>query len=180
MKKPLKYIFVMLMIVPVVLFSVHLLFGKSQSGDRLVFDTIGDVLESANVEDTPKADVTITRSDAPIIKYNQGTHEVDTSVNFKSMFTVVTSNGEKNGIAEDDFSLYLSDIRSVADLSVVEFLTTEQIEALEEIPAAFLYDKEKDILYFHQSGVFTVMVNVYGTDGTMAQYEFTLPVEAKE
>lgn len=180
MQRPLKYIFAILVIVPFVIFSVYLLFGKNQDGNYQMFDTIGNTLESAKVSDAPNAEISLSQSAAPIITYNQGAQEVDTMVEFKSMFTVTTENGTKNGAVEDDFALYLSDIRSVADLSVVEFLNTEQIEALEEIPAAFLYDKEKDILYFHQSGIFIIIVNVYSTDGSMAQYEFVLPVEVKE
>lgn len=180
MNKPLKHIFSILVIVPLVLFSAYLLYGKNQNGDIQIFESFGTVLEASGEEEAPAADVMPGNPEAPVIKYNQGTHTVGSSTRFKAMFTVVTQNGTKNGTVEDDFSLYLSDVRNPADLSVVEFLTTGQIDALEEIPAAFLYDKEQDILHFHQSGIYTVMVNVYGADGSMAQYEFSIPVEAKE
>jgi len=180
LKKPIKYVFAILIIVPFVLFAVHFLYGKNESGNYQVFDVIGNILESADISDITDIEITIDHSRAPIIEYCEGAHQVNSMTEFKGMFTVTTENGTKNGKLEDDFALYLSDIRSASNLSVMEVLTTEQIEALEEIPAAFIYDQEKDILYFHQSGVFTVLLNVYGADGNMAQYEFLLPVEVKE
>ena len=180
MKEPLKFIFAMLIIIPFVIFAIQFMFEKNENGNYKVFDSIGSILESADMSDITNVDITLNQPEVPIIKYCAGVKQINTMTEFKEMFTVTTENGTKNGKLEDDFALYLFDIRNVAGMSVVECLTIEQIESLEVIPSAFIYNQETDILFFNQSGIYTVIVDVYGSNGNLVQYEFLLPVEVKE
>lgn len=94
------------------------------------------------------------------------------------MFEVEYEDGTRIPLSEDDnTSIYLVDVRDSANNILVEKLTTEDIEVLEEIPAAFVYDKEQHILYFHQSGTFQVFIRVYTGSSQGVLYEFTIPVE---
>lgn len=183
MKDTLKHFFALLVIIPVVMFAIYFLYTGNVGNGHGLFAGIGNLLEGAVTGgDTdpalPDAGA-VTGTDAPLLKYSASTQEIDSSIRFKSLFTVITENGEKNGTTEDDFAIYLSDVRNSADVSVVEFLTSEEMDELEEIPAPFIYDEESDMLYCYKSGVFTVLVKVYGANGAQAVYEFLLPVEAQ-
>lgn len=181
MKKVISTLFALLLMGSVVIFSIAYIFNGAIAGGTGIFQGIGNILDTTATDKTttlPTMNSSASTKTPPIIKYESSSHEVDSSIVFKSLFTVITENGEKNGVVEDDFVIYLSDIRSTADASVVEFLTTEQIEALKEIPVAFIYDIQTDTLYCHQSGVYKVLVKIYGNNGTQAEYEFSLPIEA--
>lgn len=176
MKKVLSYVFSVLAIVPIVIFSIGFLFNDN-------FNRYGELLDV--VDSTEKTGVEIDlneeigNANAPTLEYMQGPQEVGNCFVFKSVLQVTTETGIKNGTVEDDFAIYLSDIKSGAGTSVVEFLSKEQIESLEEIPAAFLYDQENDMLYCYKSGAYKVIIKVYGSNGTQVEYEFILPVEAE-
>ena len=74
----------------------------------------------------------------------------------------------------DDYVCILSVLAQVAiDSAKRQF----DIDIMEEIPAAFVYDKENDLLYIYGSGTYTVEVKVYGASGATQTYEFNLPVE---
>ena len=83
-----------------------------------------------------------------------------------------------NGSVEEDFAIYLMDIRNMDGNSVLEVLSSAEIEDMEEIPATFIYDREQDILHIFGSGIYVVYVKVYGSSGGQVVYEFKLPVEA--
>lgn len=163
-----------------VIFSIHYLFHGNIAGGEGLFEGTGKIL-SATVEPENTVIPTLTNSSnnatVPLVEYKGQTQTMGSSATFKSLFEVTTETGTKNGNVEDDFTIYLSDIRTTNDVSVIEFHTTEEIEAIEEIPAAFLYDIQTDTLYFCKSGVYTVLLKIYGSNGTQAEYEFSLPVE---
>jgi len=182
MKKVINVLFALLLMGIVVIFSIEYIFNGTIAGGNGIFQGIGNILNATTTDETytlPSLNSSASTKTPPIIKYVSSSHEVNSSIRFKSLFTVITENGEKNGTVEDDFTIYLSDIRNGAGVSVVEHLTTEQIEALEEIPAPFLYDTQTDTLHCHQSGVYVVSVKIYGSNGTLAEYEFQLPVEVR-
>lgn len=182
-KTILKQIILLLIVFSCVIFALYIYYSASINGKEGLFKGTGAYVEAImdtemeNDNDIECTEDTEEENDVPLLNYMYGTQTVGTSVKFKSLFTVTTKNGEKPGDVEDDFTLYLSDITDVSDNSVVEVLSTEMIENLEEIPAAFIYDKEQDILYFHKSGAFKVYVNVYNEKGYKTAYEFMIPVE---
>lgn len=182
MKNIVKILFAFVITGIAVIFAIGYMFDGSIAGGNGLFQGIGNILSVSTSNRTntlPELQENMTIKAAPEVVYIGAARQVGESVQFKSMFTVKTENGEKNGTVEDDFAIYLSDIRSRADVSVIEFLTTEQIEALEEIPSAFIYDEETDTLYCFKSGVYTVYIKVYGSNGTQEEYEFLLPVEVQ-
>mgnify|MGYP003301527749 FL=1 len=56
-------------------------------------------------------------------------------------------------------------------------MSTDDLANMEELPSAFVYDKELDMLYVFGSGTYTVSVKIYFDVGGMETYEFKLPVE---
>lgn len=116
----------------------------------------------------------------PVVKYMAGVQVIGTSISFKDMFSVKNESGSwVSGSTEDDFVMYLVDIKGLAGNSVLAWLSTDSIGQMQEIPAPFVYDKEQDVLYFFGSGTYTVFVKLYGNSGSQITYEFRLPVEVK-
>ena len=114
----------------------------------------------------------------PRIHYSGGALQLGDWVEFKTMLTVELENGSMvNGSTENGFALYLLDIRTTAGNSVLEFMSTDDLANMEELPSAFVYDKELDMLYVFGSGTYTVSVKIYSDAGGMETYEFKLPVE---
>lgn len=180
MKKIVNTLFALLIMGMMVTFAIGYIFSGSIAGGNGIFEGIGSILDSVSSNKTrtlPTMDNSLSSGTAPILKYSSVPYSIGSCVTFKSLFTVITDNGEKNGSEEDDFKIYLSDIRSHTDNSVVQFVTTEQIITMEEIPAPFLYDTQTDMLYCFESGIYTVYVKIYGNNGTYAEYEFLMPIE---
>ena len=114
----------------------------------------------------------------PIVSYDGGSLQQGEAIVFKSLFSVEQEDGRiVNGGIEDGFALYLTDIKSSAGKSVLEKMSTDDLSNMEEIPSAFVYDKELDMLYVFGSGDFTVMLKIYSDKGGMETYEFQLPIE---
>lgn len=114
----------------------------------------------------------------PVIRYASGVQKTGSYIVFKDMFIVQKEDGSVvSGSEEDGFAIYLLDIKNHAGKSVLLTLSAEEIEALEEIPAPFVYEEEQDILCCFLSGVYTVQIKVYGAHGGQEIYEFQLPVE---
>ncbi len=143
---------------------------------------IGDVLEDVEKQDL-RSETHLLLNDVvnakiPVVKYVGGTKQVGEFVAFKEMVEVCLF-GESftNGAEEKGFYIYFGDIQDEKGNSVVVSLKTEEIEALEEIPAAFIFDREKGILYFHKSGIFMMHLMIYTEDEIGTDYECMLPVE---
>lgn len=150
-------------------------------GDALR-EQIGSILENVKEKDVKSeghvllkemSDVTI-----PNVKYIGGTKHVGDSMAFKEMFEVgLCGDNYKSGAEEDGFYIYFEDMQDRNGNSVVTYLDSKDIEILEEIPTAFILDREQEILYFHKSGIFIMYVKIYTTDGNSTTYECIVPVE---
>lgn len=120
-----------------------------------------------------------SREEVPVITYISGVQKVGTNFIFKSLLNVIKTDGTVvNGTTEDGFALYLIDIQTKEGKSVLQTLSATDIENLEEIPSAFIYDKAADRLYLYSSGLYTVYVKIYSESGGQETYEFKLPVES--
>ena len=154
------------------LFVVYVFFSADYKGGDGVFENIGSVY--APIIENPELKLeglNLIReeidSDEAEVKYKAGVRYVGDCIKFRDLFEVKT---------ENDLALYLMDITR-SGRSVLELLSSEDVEALEEIPAPFVYDKDQDLLYIFGSGIYTVKIKVYGSSGGTDIYEFQLPVE---
>lgn len=145
-------------------------------------EQIGSIFENAKEKDRTSEGHLLLKEMldmiVPSVKYIGGTKIVGDSILFKEMVEVsLGENNYKLGIEEDGFYIYFEDIRDKNQNSVVTYLKTEDIELLEEIPTAVIFDKEQGILYFHKSGVFYMYIKIYTEDGNSTVYECIIPVE---
>ncbi len=163
-------------------FVVYVFFSANYNGGDGVFENTGNIYAPMIEDDELKQDglnyiVEEVNAYVPEIQYNSGAKQIGDCIAFKELFLVKKEDGSfVNGSLEDDFALYLTDITQSGN-SVLERMTSEEIDVMEEIPAAFVYDKENDLLYIYGSGTYTVEVKVYGASGATQTYEFNLPVE---
>lgn len=154
-------------------FVVYVFFAANYNGGVGVFENAGNIYapmmeDEEVVHDGLDYIGEEVNSYVPEIKYNSGAKQVGDCVAFKELFLVRT---------EEDYALYLIDIKNQSGNSVLECLSSEDLEDMDEIPAPFVYDKEKDLLYIFGSGIYTVEIKVYGSNGEVGCYEFNLPVE---
>lgn len=120
----------------------------------------------------------VLEEEVPNVRYIGGTRNVGDLVHFKELIEVCLSGGNYQlGTVEEGFYVYFEDIRDNYGNSIVTYLDTEEIEALEEIPTAFIFDKKREELHFHKSGTFLMYINVYTENRSCTTYECKLPVE---
>ena len=182
-KDVIKQFYPLLIMCSCVLFVIYVFFSAGDYGNEGIFENIGYIYRTMIGDDAREDDSILylaSSTDAyiPAIKYNSGAKSVGECMKFHSLFLVEMQDGSfVSGDEENGFALYLEDIKNTSGNSVLERLSSEAIDELEEIPAPFIYDKENDLLYVYSSGVYLVQIKVYGTGGGMQVYEFNLPVE---
>lgn len=184
MKNVFVQIFIMVFTIIFVLFGINYLYhGKIGNGEGF-FEGIGSVMsgttETPIVSDGINALEDAAYGTPPAVQYVGGAREVGEVVNFKELFEISMDGTSFTAATnENGFAFYFYDVTDLGGTSVVEKLTTEQIEALEEIPAAFIYDTQLSELHFHQNGTYSILVRVYTESGAQYLYECVIPVEAE-
>lgn len=183
-KSIVKQFYPILIMMLCVFFAIYTLFSANLNNGRGVFEAGGNLYAPMLGTDALKNDDfsyigDSSIEDIPVIIYASGVQKVGTNIIFKDLLNVIKTDGTiVNGTTEDGFALYLLDIQTQEGKSVLQTLSTTDIENLEEISSAFIYDKATDRLYLYSSGVYTVYVKIYGESGGQETYEFQLPVEA--
>lgn len=166
------------------LFLLQFLFGERTEDARDIF-TAGARIYDFMLEDEALQCNGLSyiekevSDEVPEVIYTAGAQRAGTNLVFKSILYVKKADGTVvSGMTEDDFAIYLLDIKTIEGESVLETLSTSEIENLGEIPAPFIYDKATDCLYLYSGGVYLVQVKIYGSGGGQTVYEFRLPVES--
>lgn len=166
-----------------VLFVIDVFFPSEASGKQGIFAEIGKVFLPAIsgkeiMSDGVNYIDSFTSAYVPLVKYGEGVQTAGSYISFKEQFEVTREDGTVvRGREEDEFAIYLQDIKNQAGQSVLILLSGDEIATLEEIPAPFVYDKEQDILCCFESGNYTAYVKVYGINGGWKIYKFQFPVE---
>lgn len=182
-KSIVRQFFYVLLLSSCFLFVLQMFFQERIEGKRDIFTAVAKVYDpmiygkaiQCNGLSYLEKDVV---SDMPEVLYTSGVKQAGMNLIFKSLLSVKRTDGTVvGGTEEDDFSIYLMDIKTRKGESVLETLSTSEIENLEEIPAPFIYDETTDRLYLYSGGVYLVQVKIYGSGGGQAIYEFLLPVE---
>lgn len=183
LKDMIRQCYPLLVLCSCVLFVVHMFFGANLGNGKGIFERMG-TLYTGILEEPPleygglKHLETSNGGCLKSIHYNEGTRKVNDCIKFRSLFQVELQKDFQADMEQEyQVAIYLEDIKNLGESSVLERLTAEEIDRLEEIPAAFIYEEESDLLYFFRSGVFLVQIKVYGIDGSMERYEFYLPVD---
>lgn len=181
MKDVLKKIFLVVLSVIVIIFVIIAVWGDNKKGTH-GFRDMG-VVVNASTETSMTVDgleylYGESRVEVPSIKYIGGARQVGDTIDFRELLSVQYSDGTTfSGTQEGDFYLYLEDITDKDGNKKVLFLTSEDTESLEEIPAPIVYEKDTRKLNFYESGKYQVFIRIYSITGGKETYEFTLPVE---
>ena len=148
------------------------IFGKSGT----IFSPL--IFEDAHVNEGAKHLNGFRNGYIPSVRYKEGVLRQGDCVEFKGLLEITLENGTTvGGVVENDFAIYLVDIRTKDGNSVLEVMHTEELMNMEEIQSSFLYDKEMDLLYVFGCGTYIVTVKIYSQTGGMEIYEFQIPVE---
>ena len=181
MKMAVKQLFPILLVGLGIFFAASVYFDGLLGTENGIYTDAGMIMEKNTETDfigEVLSDNAELQIEIPSIKYIGGTRKVGESVNFKEMFQFIYQDGNMvQGTDTTYVTIYLSDVEDASGNSVCEKLSTEEIEAMEEISTAFVVDKEQDILYFHKSGSFKVLLKVYYSANIYMEYEFFIPVE---
>lgn len=171
-KDMIKQFYPLLMMFACVLFVVAVFFAMPMYGEKGLFRGVGKLFSGMELKDYQVVGfdhlINVSTPFCPTVKYRAGVQTVGSILLFKEQF-------ETN--LEEEYEIYLLDIKNEEGVSVLDIMTAEEIEMLQEIPMAFIYEKEQDVLYCLQSGVFTVQIKLCGAKGGQMLYEFRLPVE---
>ena len=182
-KSMLKHYYSLLLLLAFFSFVIWMFFSEGLHGKENVFWATGEVVAPLLHGGEMKSDGIAYMENnvsgyVPVITYTGGIQEVGKYISIKSLLDVTLEDGTTvNGSVEDGFTIYLEDIKNSAGNSTLMYLTAEDIANMEEIPASFVYEKEEDILHCFASGIYTVYLKIYGSNGGVESYVFQMPVE---
>ena len=181
-KTVIKPFFGLLIMAGCVILVIHIFFLARETEGIGIFEQTGNIFRQGMGSDELENNSIELLEDRDGVGceviYNQGAQQIGEVICFKDALTVIKTDETKVvGSLEDDFAIYLQDITTQSGNSAVEILSQEEIEALEEIPAPMVYDKENDQLYCFVSGIYIVYVKIYDNSGGQQTYVFQMPVD---
>lgn len=112
------------------------------------------------------------------LKYNGTIYTTDVETDMKSMFEVKV--GDKDfmpGNTENGFSLYIEDIQNQKGDSLMEQAEDSIVEGSDEITVPLSYNEESGKVTFYQSGIYKIVVRIYGENGGTVRKTVSIPVE---
>ena len=177
-----KQLYPLIIMLICVLFVTGVFFSETFLEKKGVFQGSGRLFEPV-LEEKIKNDGlhyldVVVSTYVPVVKYVASAQTTGSSIRFKEQFEVTKEDGSVvKGSVEDEFAIYLLDIKNMAGESVLLRMTEDEIAREEEIPASFVYEAEEDILYCFENGIYTASIKVYGANGGQKTYEFMLPVD---
>jgi len=184
LKSMIRQFYHLLLLSLCLLFLLQIFFGEGIEGERDIFTAVAHVYEPMMEDETWQCNglsyiENEVSDEVPEVIYAADAQQAGTNLVFKSTLNVRKADGTVvSGMTEDDFAIYLMDIKTVEGECVLETLSTSEIEDLGEIPVPFIYDESADRLYIYSGGVYLIQVKIYGSGGGQAVYEFWLPVES--
>lgn len=184
LKSMIRQFYHLLLLSLCLLFLLQIFFGEGMEGERDIFTAVAHVYDPMIKNEMLQCNglsyiENEVSDEVPEVIYAAGAQQAGTNLVFKSTLNVRKADGTVvSGMTEDDFAIYLLDIKTIEGESVLETLSTSEIENLGEIAAPFIYDKATDCLYLYSGGVYLVQVKIYGSGGGQTVYEFRLPVES--
>jgi len=166
MKETIKHYFPLVLTVLCTIFATYILF-HSFSAIGKIFSNItlknNQTLVSQQLEESSGISL-------PAPKYIGGTLTTEEPIVFHDLFSIGAS---------EESAIYLVDIKKNGNTSVLTSLSTSNIDKLEDIPSAAIYDKEKQLLYFYSSGIYTFYIRLYYKHYPGILFECQVPVEMR-
>lgn len=182
MKNLIKHYFPLILTVLCAFFAIGIFFHRFTNSPYDIFTSIGssfsDVKQKDNLSTVVQKEEAQPKAPLPSILYTGGTLTVGNVFPFQELFTLLFSDGTTTSpSAITTAALYLNDIQTLDGVSVLTQFSSHEIETFEELPSAVVYDKEKKVLYFYQTGTYKLSLHFFpdGEDGIF--FECMIPVE---
>ena len=180
-KITIKTYFELLIMIGCLILVISLFFYTEDNGGMGIFGKVKEAFSILIKEKQIEVDGTghlqeIGNRNMPELLYSQGVLQKGDCVEFKSLFSVKLQNGTVVSAREEiGFAIYLLDIENKDGTSRLEVTNMNSTTNKEE--TAFLYNKEEDLLYILNEGIYIVEVRIYSDAGGADTYTFQLPVE---
>ena len=176
MKETIKHYFPLVLTILCALYALYIIFHS--------IGIIGDILKEAPQKNnkTLVAQVLAAELDSPIPTpvYVGNSLSTEDSYDFHKLFKLKLADGTILSLDSDsDIALYLIDVKSKNNISVLTKLSTEEIESLYQLPSSVVYDKEQHLLYFHNNGTYTLLIRLYYNHRPGILFECQVPVETR-
>ena len=176
MTETIKHYFPLVLTILCALYAVYIIFHS--------IGILGDILKEVTQKNnkTLVAQALATELDLPIPTpvYVGNSLSTEEGYNFHNLFKLKLANGTIISLDSDsDIALYLIDVKSRNNTSVLTKLSTEEIESLYQLPSSVVYDKEQHLLYFHNNGTYTLFIRLYYNHRPGILFECQVPVETR-
>lgn len=176
MKETIKHYFPLLLTALCAVFSISFLFSSFSD----VGYSFSNITQKDYVTSVAKQAEAQLNAPFPTPKYIGNTLNVGDAYSFENLFLLEFSDGTTTKIKEQSgTSLYLVDIKLHNDDSVLTELSSADIDHLEMIPSAVIYDTENHLLYFHNHGIYKFYIRLYYNHRPGVLFECLVPVETR-
>lgn len=182
MKETIKHYFPLILTVLSAICAIQIFFHGSGNSQNGIFTDIGTYfsngMQKNNFTSVAGQVESQKQTPLPTPKYVGNTRIVGEANTFEELFVLQFSDGTLSTIDESaTAALYLLDIKNSNDTSVLTKLRSADIDNLEEVPSSVIYDTEKQLLYFHQGGIYKLYIRLYFDHRPGVLYECQIPVE---
>ncbi|MBR2045127.1 MAG: hypothetical protein IJ958_03205 [Agathobacter sp.] len=166
MKETIKHYFPLVLTVLGAIYAIYIIFHSIAE--------IGLIFENASQKDNKtyiaQTLATQLEEDFPTPTYIGNSLIVGEGYVFETLFELDT---------DSTTALYLVDVKASNNSSVLTRLSTKSIKSLDQLPSAAIYDSEQHRLYFHNSGIYTLLIRLYYDHRPGILFECQIPVEAR-
>ena len=175
MKEPIKHFFPLVLAVLCTTCGITLLFHTFDVGTA--FSNLKQNTGTTSIAEHLNP---LEKEPFPTLIYVGTNVTVGDANRLSDLFQLKTATGTLSALdAVDDTALYLIDVKSETGTSLLTTMSTTDIQNLEELPSRAIYDSDKQLLYFHQSGIYTLCVRFYYNHRPGVLFECRIPVETR-
>lgn len=176
MKDVIKHFFPLTLTILCAIFAIHIFLYSFTDIGNIFSDVTQQHLSSSVIEQINAK----PESPIPTPKYIGKTLHVGTPTAFDDLFVLELADHTITTVEDlPNTALYLVDVTSSNGVSLLTELSSSDIDNMEEIPSAVIYDKENRLLYFYRSGVYTLHIRLYFNHQSGVLFECQIPVEAR-
>lgn len=175
MKEIIKHYFPLALTALCAVMAISILFSNDNSIKELL-----STRSLNNYSTTFRKQIDNLAADLPVPNYTSSALTVGDANVFKDLFALKFADEKTVNLKDiSNTSLYLVDIKNQNKHSVLTKLSPDDIAALETFPSEAVYDTEQDLLYFQNSGIYTVYIRLYFQHYSGILYECQIPVETR-
>ncbi len=184
MKRTITHLFPLLLTLLCTIFALFLLLGQSSDSTMGIFTKIGshfgNISQKDNVSSVAEKAEALEKVPLPTPNYVGESLLVGDVHSFADLFTLKFADGTTSTLRETpNTALYLMDVKMDNGTSVLTKLSSFDQENSEEIPSAAVYDTQNHLLSFHQSGIYTLSLQLYYDHRPGVFFVCRIPVEVR-